>query len=116
MNYPKISEITLFRLNNGNTLLGEYTGSDENYFEIINPALIMEEIDKDKNTVIDIVPAIQKHYVEEGTSLNGISWLLEKSVVVVLSNSTLKINKAILNSYNNLFKPVETNADSNARI
>jgi hypothetical protein len=116
MRYPKESDLTLFRLNNGNTVIGIYAGNDNDYFEVINPALIIENIDENNNTNIDIVPAIQKHYIDENTTLDGISWLLDKKIVVVLSNESFKINKGIMDVYTKIFKPVEANADSNTRI
>jgi hypothetical protein len=117
MRYPKHSDLVLFRLNNGNTIFGVYAGSDDTYFEVINPALIVETNDAvNGGTNIDIIPAIQKHYIDDNTSLDGISWLLDKSIVVVLSNETFKINEKILTAYNNIFNPVEANADSNTRI
>jgi len=108
--------LALFRLNNGNSLIGKLVDSNDDYFEIMNPALIIETIDENKNTNIDVVPAIQKHYIEDNASIDGISWLLDKKIVVVLSNDSFKINNKIFEVYNNIFKPVETNADSNTRI
>ena len=112
MKYPNTNDLTLFRLNNGNTLIGTLVDYDESYFEVGNPALIVESVDAVNNTNVDIVPAIQKYYVEEGASLDGMSWLLDKKVVVVVSNNSLKLSSKILAAYNNIF----TNADSNTRI
>jgi len=108
MNYPIKKQLALFRLNNGNSLIGKLIDSNDDYFEILNPALIIETIDENKNTTIDVVPAIQKHYIEDGASLDGISWLLDKSIVVVLSNDSFKLNSKILEVYNNIFNPPKT--------
>jgi hypothetical protein len=116
MKYPDTNDLTLFRLNNGNTLIGILVDYDEEYSEVGNPALIVESVDAVNTTNVDIVPAIQKYYVEEGASLDGMSWLLDKKVVVVVSNNSLKLSSKILTAYNNIFNPVEANADSNTRI
>lgn len=108
--------LTIFRLNNGNTIIGKYLDSTNMFFLIGNPALIVETIDEEKNTKVDIVPAIQKYYVEDGASLDGISWSLNKDVVVVVSNDTLKLNSKIVETYNAIFANTQTNAQSNPTV
>jgi hypothetical protein len=109
MKYPNNNELTLFRLNNGNTLIGILVDYDDELYEVRNPALIVETTDTVGNTNIDIIPAIQKYYVENGESLDGISWLLDRKVVVVVSNNSLKISSKILSAYNNIFNPLQDN-------
>jgi uncharacterized protein YtpQ (UPF0354 family) len=109
MNTNEPYDLTIYRLNNGNTIIGKYGGDNEKFFLVINPALVVESIDENKDTKVDIVPAIQKYYVEDGESLDGISWYLNKDVVVVVSNNTLKLNSKIVSVYNSIFTDAQSN-------